>query len=76
VADSNRTLAGDTLTQARDRFRSGVSDTVELVQAQESVATAEQDYISALYAFNLAQVSLARAIGQTERGITRLLQGR
>jgi outer membrane protein TolC len=76
VADSNRTLAADTLTQARDRFRSGVSDTVELVQAQESVATAEQDYISALYAFNLAQVSVARAIGQTERGITRLLQGR
>lgn len=76
VADSNRTLAGDTLTQARDRFRSGVSDTVELVQAQESVATAEQDYISALYAFNLAQVSLARAVGRTEQGITRLLQGR
>ncbi len=76
VADSNRTLAADTLTQARDRFRAGVSDTVELVQAQESVATAEQAYISALFAFNLAQVSLARAVGQTEQGVTRLLQGR
>ncbi len=76
VAESNRTLAADTLLQARDRFRSGVSDTVELVQAQESAATAEQDYISALYAFNLAQVSVARSIGQGERGVTRLLQGR
>ena len=76
VADSNRALAADTLDQARDRFRSGVADTIELVQAQESVATAEQDYISAVFASNLAQVSLARAIGQTEKGITSLLQGK
>jgi outer membrane protein TolC len=76
VAESNRSLASQTLEQARDRFRAGVADTVELVQAQESVATAEQDYISALFAFNLAQVSLARAIGQTERGIAQLLQGK
>jgi outer membrane protein TolC len=76
VADSNRSLAADTLDQARDRFRSGVADTIELVQAQESVATAEQDYISALFAFNLAQMSLARAIGQTEKGIAGLLQGK
>jgi outer membrane protein TolC len=76
VAESNRGLASQTLEQARDRFRAGVADTVELVQAQESVATAEQDYISALFAFNLAQVSLARAIGQTERGIAQLLQGK
>jgi len=69
-------LAADTLQQARDRFRAGVADTVELVQAQESVATAEQDFINGLFAFNLAQVSLARSIGQTEQGITRLLTGR
>jgi outer membrane protein TolC len=43
-----------------------------VVQAQESVAGAEQDYISALYALDLAQVSLARAIGQTEQGVLRL----
>ena len=40
------------------------------------MATAEEDYISALYAFNLAQVSLARAVGQTEQGIVRLVQGK
>jgi outer membrane protein TolC len=72
VAQSNRELAADTLVQSRDRFRAGVADTVEVVQAQESVAGAEQDYISALYALDLAQVSLARAIGQTEQGVLRL----
>ena len=76
VAQSNRGLARQTLEQARDRFRAGVTDTVEVVQGQESVATAEQDYISALYAFNLAQVSLGRATGQTEQGIARMLQGK
>ena len=76
VAQSNRGLAADTLDQARDRFRAGVADTVEVVQAQESVATAEQDYINSIFAFNLAQVSLARATGHTERGILRLLGGK
>jgi outer membrane protein TolC len=71
VAESNRALAADTLVQSRDRFRAGVADTVEVVQAQESVASAEQDYISSLYALNLAEVSLARATGQTEQGILR-----
>ena len=54
----------------------GAAVTVELVQPQESVATAEQDYINAVFAFNLAQVSLARAIGQTEQSVTQLLRGR
>jgi outer membrane protein TolC len=64
VAESNRGLAADTLTQARDRFAAGVADSLEVVQAQEAVAVAEQDYISALFAYNLARASLARATGQ------------
>ena len=74
VAESNRTLAADTLEQAQHRFQAGVSDTVEVVQAQESVALAEQDYITAVYAYNLARVSLARATGETEQGIVKLLK--
>ena len=69
VAESNRALANDTLTQARDRFAAGVTDTIEVVQAQESVAAAEQDYITSLYAHNLAKASLARAMGQATQGI-------
>jgi outer membrane protein TolC len=74
VAESNRALAQSTLRQARDRFAAGVADTVEVVQAQESVATAEQDYIASLYALYLAKLSLARATGNTENGIATLLQ--
>jgi len=73
VSQSNRGLAQETLTQARDRFAAGVADTIEVVQAQESVATAEQDYISSVYAHNLAKASLARAMGQAEQGIQQLL---
>jgi outer membrane protein TolC len=76
VAESNRKLAAETLVQASDRFRAGVSDTIEVVQAQESVASAEQDYITALYMYNLAQVGLARAVGETGAGVARLLRGK
>ena len=73
VAQSNRALAGDTLQQSRDRFAAGVADTVEVVQAQQSVAAAEQDYIAALYAHNLAKASLARAMGQAGQGVKQFL---
>jgi outer membrane protein TolC len=69
VAESNRRLANDTLTQARDRFAAGVTDTIEVVQAQEAVAAAEQDYIASLYAHNLAKANLARGMGQATQGI-------
>jgi outer membrane protein TolC len=73
VAQSNRDLAQETLAQSRDRFAAGVADTVEVVQAQEQVAGAEQDYISSLYAHNLAKASLARAMGQADQGIQAFL---
>jgi len=72
VAQSRRELAQDQLAQSRDRFTSGVADTVEVVQAQEAVASAEADYIADLNAHNLAKTSVARAIGQAEK-ITREL---
>jgi len=73
VSQNNRVLAADTLAQARDRFAAGVADTIEVIQAQESVAAAEQDYISSLYAHNLAKATLARAMGQAEQGIQQIL---
>jgi outer membrane protein TolC len=68
VAMSNVDLAERTLTQARDRFASGATDNIEVVQAQEAVASANESYISSLYAYNLARVELARATGSAERG--------
>jgi len=69
LAESNRRLGADTLQQARDRFGAGLADTIELVQAQEAAATAEQDYISAMYSYQLARVGLARATGAAEQSI-------
>jgi outer membrane protein TolC len=74
VARDNLDLANQTLVQARDRFSAGVTDTVEVVQAQESVATANDTLISALFASNVAKVALARALGGTEQAIQRLLE--
>jgi outer membrane protein TolC len=74
VAQDNLELANQTLVQARDRFSAGVSDTVEVVQAQELVATANDTLISALFAHNVAKVALARALGGTEQVIQKLLE--
>jgi outer membrane protein TolC len=75
VAKSNEDLAAQTLEQAQDRFKAGVADNIEVVQAQESVANAEQSYISSLYAHNLAKVSLAQAMGIAEQAAMRYLEG-
>jgi outer membrane protein TolC len=74
VAQSRRVLAQDELQQSRDRFASGVADTVEVVQAQEVVSSAEQDYIASLNAHNLAKASVARASGQAEKTMRDLLR--
>jgi outer membrane protein TolC len=67
VAKNNIVLASQTLTQARDRFAAGVADNLEVVQAQESVASADQSYIASVYSYNLAKISLAQAIGVAEQ---------
>jgi outer membrane protein TolC len=67
VAQSNIGLADQTLMQARDRFSAGVAPNLEVVQAQESVAAANQSYIASLYAYNFAKISLAQAIGIAEQ---------
>jgi outer membrane protein TolC len=74
VARSNLDLANQTLTQAQDRFASGVTDTIEVVQAQGSVAVANDNLIAALYAHNLAKVELARALGSTEQRIQKFME--
>ena len=72
VSRSSVDLAGETLTQARDRFSAGVADTIETVQAEESVAAANEDFISSLYSYNLAKVTLARAMGVADESMKQL----
>jgi outer membrane protein TolC len=76
VAVSNLDLAKQELQQARDRFAAGVTNNLEVVQAQEALASANDNYISALYAFNAAKAELARARGESEPAIMRYLRGK
>jgi outer membrane protein TolC len=68
-------LANETLEQSRDRFASGVTDNIEVVQAQESLADANDAYIAALYRYNTAKISLARAVGLAESNYALYLKG-
>jgi outer membrane protein TolC len=76
VARSNIDLAEATLTQSRDRFSAGVTDTVEVTQSQETVASAHEQYISSLYNYNYAKISLARALGTAEAGVKEYFKGK
>lgn len=76
VARSSLDLANQTLAQARDRFTAGVADNLEVVQAQEVLAAANENYIASLYAHNVAKVELARAIGFAEQGVKQYLEGK
>jgi outer membrane protein TolC len=75
VGRSSVELAEQALAQSRDRFTAGVTDNLEVVQAQEAVASAHESYIQSLYAHNLAKVELAYAIGDAEQGVKRYLKG-
>lgn len=63
VSSSNVQLAKETLEQAQERFQAGVSDNLAVSQAQSAVAQANDRYVSSLYQFNVAKLSLARATG-------------
>jgi outer membrane protein TolC len=75
VARSSVDLAEQALAQSQDRFTAGVADNLEVVQAQEAVASAHESYIQGLYAHNLSKVELAHAIGDSEEGVKRYLKG-
>jgi outer membrane protein TolC len=75
VARSSVDLAEQALTQSQDRFTAGVADNLEVVQAQETVASAHESYIQSLYYHNLSKVELAHAIGDAEDGVKRFLKG-
>ncbi len=75
VARSSVDLAQQALAQSQDRFSAGVADNLEVVQAQEALAGANESYIQSLYAHNLAKVELAYSIGDAEQGVKRYLKG-
>ena len=76
VEKSAITLATQNLEQSRDRFVSGVTDNIEVVQAQDALAIATDGYIASLYSHNVAKISLARAIGVAESGFASYMEGK
>jgi len=67
VADLGVQLSREEVDQARDRFNAGVANNIEVIQAQDSLARANDNQIAALYRFNQARADLARSIGQMEK---------
>jgi outer membrane protein len=66
AADESVGLAQRELEMSRDRFRAGVADNLEVVNAQTSLANARDAQINALALYNAARLNLAAALGQAE----------
>jgi outer membrane protein TolC len=73
VAKTGLDYAQQTLEQSQDRFAAGVTNNVEVIQAQQQLASANEQYIASLYAHNIAKVLLARAIGNAEQAVKQYL---
>src|SRR6266849_1580510 len=67
VANLGVQLAKEEVDQARDRFRAGVANNIEVISAHDSLARANDNQIVALYRFNQARADYARAVGQMEK---------
>jgi outer membrane protein TolC len=75
VASHTVQLAADQQVQATDRFKAGVANNVEVVQAQAAVAAANDAYVAGLSAYQLARAALARALGRPESAFRQFLAG-
>ncbi|HEX5602522.1 MAG TPA: TolC family protein [Pyrinomonadaceae bacterium] len=66
AGDESVTLAQRELEMARDRFRAGVADNLEVITAQTSLANARVSQVTALAQHNAARLNLAAALGRAE----------
>jgi outer membrane protein TolC len=75
VAHQNVDLANDNVARSKERFAAGVTDSVEVVQSEQSLASANDQYITSLYSHNLAKLALARALGVARTNFSQYLGG-
>jgi outer membrane protein TolC len=75
VAQQAAQLAGEQLRQSQDRYAAGVTGNLEVIQAQQAVVTASENYINALNAHNIAKLLLTRAVGDAEQRVKDYLRG-
>ena len=67
VTEAGLDLAERELNMAQDRFRNGVTDNIEVVTAQSTLAGAQDDRIVALARHADAVMALVRSLGGTEK---------
>ncbi len=75
VAKSNLDLATTELDQSTQRYRAGIDDNLPLVQAQSTLADAQTQYVSTVYQYNQAKLSLARNLGIIDTQYQAYLKG-
>ncbi len=73
VAESNQKVARENLDLTHQRLEAGIADSVEGTRALETTASADLDYITSLLAYNLAKLSVARALGNAEDNLAKYL---
>jgi outer membrane protein TolC len=64
VAKEGLDLAGNELTQARRRYEGGVTNSLEVTDAQTRLERARDNQTAALFNYNLARIDLAQAMGK------------
>ena len=69
VAKDGLDLAENELAQARRRYEAGVSDSLEVTDAQTRLERARDNQTAALYSYNVARIDLAQAMGTVRRTI-------
>jgi outer membrane protein TolC len=74
VAQKNVQVSKETLDLTKQRFEAGVTDSVEVVQSEQTVASAELDYINSEFGLNLAKLSLARAMGGAAENLSQFVK--
>lgn len=74
LARKNLDVTQETLTLTRQRFEAGITDSVEVSQAETTVASAQLDLINSVFAHNIAKLSLARAEGSSADSLARYLK--
>jgi outer membrane protein TolC len=76
VGKRNVDLANESLARSKDRFASGVTDSVEVVQAEQALASANDQYITSIYSHSVAKLALARALGIARTNYSQYLGGK
>jgi len=67
IATDEMRLGNDEVEQASERYREGLGDNRELIDAQIRLADAERSHLRAIYLYGLSRLAFARSIGSVER---------